>query len=443
MEPLILYFIKVNVALAVLYVFYRLAFSKDTFFGLRRLILILIYITSFAYPFFSFDAWTVVNPQSPTVQVVSTFYQMMLPEVIVTGATTGNAAVPWARVGIILLYTLGAGLLLMRTLLELWSIYKSLRRYPATVIQGIRVWLVPGEQEPYSFFRWIFLHPQLHTEKEVGEILIHEQTHVQEWHSADILLSQAIIILCWFNPFAWMMRSEIRMNHEYLADRRVVNSGCDKKAYQYHLIGLKHTSLAAANLYNNFSILPLKKRIKMLNKKRTRNIMKSKYLMFIPVAALLMIFSNCTNAKKGDASQQDAATEVIDSTKIAPVVQAEPDFPGVSPNAQVVPEEKVYEVTEVAPQFPDGTPALMKYLSKAIKYPTDAIENGVQGRVIVQFIVNADGTIYDPKIVKSVSESLDKEALRVIRAMPTWSPGKDKGKAVRVKFTVPVMFKLQ
>lgn len=190
MEPLILYFIKVNVALAVLYVFYRLAFSKDTFFGLRRLILILIYITSFAYPFFSFDAWTVVSPQSPTVQVVSTFYQMILPEITVTGAATGHTAVPWVKVGMILLYTLGAGLLLMRTLLELRSICKSLRRYPATIIQGIRVCLLPDGQEPYSFFRWIFLHPQSHTEKEVDEILIHEQAHVQEWHSADILLSQ-------------------------------------------------------------------------------------------------------------------------------------------------------------------------------------------------------------------------------------------------------------
>lgn len=182
----------------------------------------------------------------------------------------------------------------------------------------------------------------------------------------------------------------------------------------------------------------------MLNKKRTRNIMKSKYLMFIPVAALLMIFSNCTNTKKGDASQQQqAATEVTDSVKIAPVVQAEPDFPAAPSDVQVAPEEKVYEVVEVAPQFPDGNAALMKYLSKAIKYPTDAIEKGAQGRVIVQFVVNADGTIYDPKIVKSVFESLDKEALRVIRTMPTWTPGEHKGKAVRVKFTVPVMFKLQ
>lgn len=110
--------------------------------------------------------------------------------------------------------------------------------------------------------------------KEIKEILVHEQTHVRELHSADILLAQIAIIICWINPFAWLIRSEMRINHEYLADRKVIANGYDKKTYQYHLLGLEHTQLAAANLYNNFSVLPLKNRIKMLNRKRTRNIMK-------------------------------------------------------------------------------------------------------------------------------------------------------------------------
>mgnify|MGYP007020208418 FL=1 len=99
------------------------------------------------------------------------------------------------------------------------------------------------------------------------------------------------------------------MNHEYLAVKQVVTSGYDKKSYQYHLLGIKHTSLAAANFYNNFSVLPLKKRIKMLNRKRTHNIMVGKYLMFIPVAALLLLFSNCAN-KKADKVQSDTEKAV-------------------------------------------------------------------------------------------------------------------------------------
>lgn len=108
------------------------------------------------------------------------------------------------------------------------------------------------------------------------------------------------------------------------------------------------------------------------------------------------------------------------------------------------PEENViFQVVENMPEFPGGTGALMQFLGKNIKYPVVAQENGVQGRVIVQFVVNKDGSIVDPAVVRSVDPYLDKEALRVIRSMPKWKPGMQRGKSVRVKYTVPVTFKLQ
>ncbi|MCD8261432.1 MAG: energy transducer TonB, partial [Bacteroides sp.] len=106
-------------------------------------------------------------------------------------------------------------------------------------------------------------------------------------------------------------------------------------------------------------------------------------------------------------------------------------------------EEEIFQVVEQMPEFPGGMAALMTWLSKNIKYPIIAQENGTQGRVIVQFVVNRDGTIVDPVVAKGVDPYLDKEALRVIAAMPKWSPGMQRGKAVRVKFTLPVQFKLQ
>ena len=106
-------------------------------------------------------------------------------------------------------------------------------------------------------------------------------------------------------------------------------------------------------------------------------------------------------------------------------------------------EQTIFEVVEQMPDFPGGQAALMQYLAKNIKYPTIAQENGTQGRVIVQFVVNRDGSIVDAKVVRSVDPYLDKEALRVINTMPKWKPGMQRGKPVRVKFTVPVMFRLQ
>lgn len=106
-------------------------------------------------------------------------------------------------------------------------------------------------------------------------------------------------------------------------------------------------------------------------------------------------------------------------------------------------EQTIFEVVENMPEFPGGMAACLQFLAKNIKYPTIAQENGTQGRVIIQFVVNKDGSIVDPKVVRSVDPYLDKEALRVILTMPKWKPGMQRGKSVRVKYTVPVMFRLQ
>lgn len=107
-------------------------------------------------------------------------------------------------------------------------------------------------------------------------------------------------------------------------------------------------------------------------------------------------------------------------------------------------EEVIFMVVETMPEFPGGQQALFKYLSENVKYPVIAQENGIQGRVICQFVVNKDGAIVDVEVVRSGGDpSLDKEAVRVIKSMPKWNPGKQRGKAVRVKYTVPVNFRLQ
>lgn len=435
MTPLILYFIKVNIALAVLYMFYRLFFTKDTFFGLRRVVLILIYFVSFIYPLINLEEW--MTKSGDTGGLV-TVYSKILPEIIIISGTADKITdYSWMWTVGIALYLTGVFIFLLRTILELISIRRSLHRCSKERINGVEVCLLPNAREPYSFFKWICIHPTLHSDNELNQILIHEQTHVKGFHSIDILLAQWVIVLCWFNPFAWLLRREIRINHEYLADKRVIAAGYDKKTYQYHLIGMQHQPLAAANLYNNFSVLPLKKRIKMLNKKRTRSIMKTKYLMFLPVAALLLLFSNCGNKAK---TEPQATTEVKDTTAIvAPTPKEE-----VAPVAETTtPDETIFEIVEVMPEYPGGMSACLQYLAKNIKYPAEAQDAGQQGRAIVQFIVTKEGKITNPKIVRSVSPALDNEAIRVIKSMPDWKPGKQKGVPVSVKYTVPVVFRLQ
>ena len=115
--------------------------------------------------------------------------------------------------------------------------------------------------------------------------------------------------------------------------------------------------------------------------------------------------------------------------------------PPPAPKEDVV--QKVFDVVEQMPSFPGGNGALMSYLSSHLQYPVVAQENGVQGRVVVSFVVERDGSISDVKIARSIDPSLDKEAVRVVKSMPKWNPGKQNGSAVRVKYNVPVSFKLQ
>lgn len=187
----------------------------------------------------------------------------------------------------------------------------------------------------------------------------------------------------------------------------------------------------------------------MLNKKRTRSIMKSKYLMFLPVAALLILFSNCANSPKNDASKQETVT---DSTNVAPATpaatlepatQVEPTAQQETPEANTAQQGKIYSVVPNMPTFKSGVDELLGFIHKNIKYPTTAQENGTQGRVIVQFIINTDGSLSDAKIVRGVDPYLDKEALRLISIMPKWNPATlEDGTVVRCKYTLPVTFKL-
>ena len=150
------------------------------------------------------------------------------------------------------------------------------------------------------------------------------------------------------------------------------------------------------------------------------------------VEEVLKIVENDAQVEESTIQSSEETGQAVDVKYVPVEVEEEP-----------VEEEQIFQVVEEMPEFPGGMAECLKFLAKNIKYPTIAQENGVQGRVIVQFVVNSDGTIVDPVVMRSVDPYLDKEALRVIKMMPKWKPGKQRGKAVRVKYTVPVTFKLQ
>ncbi len=157
------------------------------------------------------------------------------------------------------------------------------------------------------------------------------------------------------------------------------------------------------------------------------------------VAEILDIVDNDEEIEEEQIQTSEDTNEAV-SGPSAPV--SGPVMTGPAVVEEASDEGEIFQVVEQMPEFPGGMEALLAYLGKNIKYPASAQENNIQGRSVIEFVVNKDGSIVDPKVIKSLDPACDKEALRVIKAMPKWTPGKQRGKAVRVKYTVPVTFRL-
>ena len=495
MTPEFAYLLKVNVAFVLFYAFYRLFFYKDTFFKLRRAILLAFFGLALFYPLLNIQDW--VRQQEPIADVIY-MYSAMLPEA--TAKADAAASVDWYGW---LLGSLGfiywgiVAFLCGRFLVQLSSILWLSHTSERVVIHETPVYALRKAAGPFSFFRMVFLHPESHSDKETDEILTHECTHVSQWHSIDVILSEMMCMACWFNPFVWLLKREVRHNLEYLADNTVIQSGYDSKSYQYHLLGLAHHQ-SVTTLYNSFNVLHLKNRIMMMNKKRSPGIVRTKYLIFIPLVGILMLLSNIeavarltvrlaneatvSNAmvtatgilvdetgqpligasvvvkggkertitdKKGAFSLEVPANAILrcsyqgrESQEVLAADMTNNTHLSLSSKSREM-NEQVFTVVEKMPSFPGGDAELLKYIATNIKYPKESQDNGEQGRVICSFIVGRDGSVNNPEVLRGVTPLLNEEAVRVINTMPRWNPGMQRGKAVAVKYTVPITFRLK
>lgn len=429
-----IYLIKINVALVLLYGFYRLTVSRDTFFGLRRLTLWLIYAVALMVPALNLEYWV---RDTPTMESMANVYaDTFYPVVVVKAQASG---ITWMDM-LLGIYWAGVAVLSLRLVWQLFSIIRLAVISRKQEVEGITVHLLRGEGSPFSFFRWVFMYPSTMEGKQLHEVMVHECTHVSGLHSLDTLFSELFSIACWFNPFAWLMKQEVRMNLEYLADESVLSDGNARKSYQYHLLGLAYRqSNESTKISNNFNLLPLKKRIKMMNKRRTSEIGKAKYLLFAPLAGVLLMVSNIESVAREIGEQIPEVAEVQQKAE-----QAAEEKVKTKPQTDTTKKKKTWDcMPETMPQFPGGKLMLMKYLADNIKYPASAVKAKKQGRVVVTFIVQKDGSVTHAKIAKSIDPELDAEALRIVKGMPRWTPGTQNGKPVSVRYMVPVKFSLQ
>ena len=434
MGNFLVYILKSAACLAVFYLFYKLLMSRDTFHRFNRFALLGLLVLSSLLPLVEAS----VNSPAAVQETMLTLEQLLLladiqPEGESMAAATPSATVLWLRAAL-LVYLTGIVFFIVRNLCSLARLGRlicqgkreALNSYlPDRKEKNVRLVVHDHDIAPFSWMHWIVI-ARKDLEENGREILIHELAHIRNRHSWDLLLADLCIFVQWFNPAAWLLKQELQNIHEYEADETVLREGVNARNYQMLLIK-KAVGTRLYSMANSFNHSSLKKRITMMLKEKSNPWARAKYLYILPLAALAV-----TAFARPEVS---AVADEISAVKvIAPAVHD-----SIQPNVQPAVAAPSSALDQM-PEFPGGMEALNTYLRNNIRYPQEAQKAGIQGRVIIQFIVSKDGSITDAEVVESVDPQLDAEGLRLIKNMPRWKPGMRKGQAIRVKQTLPIRF---
>ena len=281
MTPIFSYFLQGSFVTFMFVMFYKLLLRKDTFFKWSRWYFLCSVIASFLLPLV--DVSFLLH--GPNKQATFVNYIPDLSFSAITAETN--------LTHVIFYNLLFAGIIVMsmRLVLQLKALVKLRKNKKINTQANFKIVELEERINPFSFFNEIYINPLLHTNAEMNEIIKHEQFHIEQKHTLDILLGEALTIAFWFNPFAWLLKNELKQNLEYLTDKLVLQSGIDAKHYQYNLLKVSalRNNIAAAN---HFYFLKLKNRIIMMNKQQSKPYRLAKYLILVPVVAvMLMAFS--------------------------------------------------------------------------------------------------------------------------------------------------------
>ena len=425
------YDLKVAVLLAVFYMFYRLMLARETFHRVNRIVLLLTAVASYVLPLCVITIHETVVMQRAAHVAVGSFQVDVMNE---------EPATPLWQIILPILFIIGMLVTLVHTLSSLFRIIRIIRhseQYPQT--DGTTI-CVTGNASlaPFSWMHYIVMNRSDYETSDAA-ILAHERGHICLHHSWDLLLVDTLTALQWFNPAMWMLRSDLRAIHEYEADAAVLSQGINARQYQYLLI-TKAAGIGGYSLANGISHSTLKNRINMMLHTKSNRSRLLKLLALLPIVGIAL----AVNAEKVVDVRYDEPQKQNTKKYVKGVVEKKADTSETNTAVGTFEpvQGDVFDVVEEMPQYPGGPQALFKFLGENVQYPAEAEKAGIQGRVIATFVVEKDGSISQPTIVKSVDPLLDAEAIRVISAMPNWIPGKQNGKVVRVKYTVPLSFNL-
>ena len=398
---------------------YDLFLKNETFFQWNRVYLLVTYILSLILPWVKIEAFkTIVT--SEYAAYTQTIFQL---DTITLGADMKDASLWLLLFWYEWVFFIGVLIMALLFIVKLFKIQllkqKGEKKYYANYTKVV----IAKSEVAFSFFKSVFLGDSIPKEKETN-IVAHELVHIKQWHSLDLLFFEVMRIVFWFNPLTYIYQSRISVLHEFIADAHVSK---DNKKGQYQLLLSEVFQTEHISFVNQFFKSSLiKKRIVMLQRKKSQSILKLKYIMLIPLVALMIVYTSCElEGKKNDLGGVEAKASVDEEVAFMTVDEV-PVFPGCesATDKQACFKEKV-----------------MHHIKKHFNYPQEAQEEGIQGRVSIVFTITKDGTI-DNIRKRGPHELLENEAVRIINRLPKMIPGQHDGKAVDVPFSIPITFRL-
>ena len=427
------YLLKSTILLALLYGSFALLLSRETFHRFNRLALLSVLVASLVLPSvqLSLNMPAFLN----SLLAADSPATIAIGEGTATIAGEGSpasehpvSALTWSSLvkAVYLIGVLASFLVFAVQLLRFWRETKSGLRTKDE--QGNTVIIRGGDFAPYSFFHYIIISAADY-ERLREPILAHEQAHIRLGHSWDLMILQLVTIVQWFNPFVYLLGRDLKAVHEYEADSAVLQLGIDAKTYQLLLV-TKAVAGRLQTIGNNLSHHSLKKRITMMHKKNSNRWLMTKGVILPILMAMAVVAFAKPKAEAVPPISGEETTLSLDYNDIIATAPVNDD------------KDKIYDTVEVMPEFPGGVEAMYKWLAEHLKYPAEAAKKKVQGRVMVQFVVETDGSITQVEVKRSPDDLLSDEAKRFVQLMPKWTPGKVGGKPVRTAFNLPISFRL-
>lgn len=477
------YLLESGISLSLFALVYFLFLRRETFFNVNRWFLLVSIGFSAFLPLLHIPFYTPQATVLPEITVTPYINLLSAVTIYSTSLTLGaeRFVLTYSLFGYI--YLLGMVFFAGIFFLRIYQIIRIIANNRIITEGKIKLVILDEETSPFSFLNYIFVSKNLKSTKGWEKMLEHEKQHIQQGHTFDVLILEFIAVFQWFNPFFWMFRRALRENHEFLADKAVISHGTTPSWYKQILLNQYVGEQVV--IANNFNYSLIKNRIKMISKIKSRKIANVKILIgFILAASLVAVFA-CEQKESvtteitpttnsviivADGKPLQISGDAAAIEKLKSVISGSDDYElktdsssgqlmlasknnkvgevvvvtyGNNQEKSGQIQEEVFFIVEEMPVFPDGDLGLRKYIAQSVKYPVIAQENGIQGKVFVNFVVAKDGTVTNAKIFRGVDPSLDKEALRVVNNLPKWKPGKQKGKEVAVSYTIPINFVLQ